>query len=762
MNKENKNPPEAALLRLKAEDQIKRKQFARTSSQSNGDEPNRTEADTLKLLYELEVHQIELEMQNEELQRALDKAEQAAIQYADLYEEIYDFSPAGYFTLDRDGIICELNLSGARMLGKERSVLANKDFKLFVTCDTLPAFNNFLQKGFETYSKQTCEIGLTIKEKLSVFVHLEGRISENEQKFLITAIDITERNKAVKALLESEPQFSEIIDFLPDATFAIDRGGKVIAWNLSIEEMTGVMAEKILGKGDYEYALPFYGVRIPILIDLVFITDKEIEKKYHFVKKEGNILLAEADVHKKGGGSLVLWIKVAPLYDSMGNIVGAIEAIRDITERKAAADSLTRLNDLYLVVSQINSLIIHVRDKQILFNEACRIAVQDGHMKMAWIGLVNKTTHFVEPAAYFGDEEGYLDNIKISIDDIPEGNGPTGKSLRDKINYICNDIENDPQVLPWRSEMIRRGYHSSASFSLIVNDQAIDALNLYAQTAHFFNPEQAKLLEGIAENISFAIMNMQIDNERLQAAEEIKRINAELEQRVCERTLQLESINKELESFSYSVSHDLRAPLRSIDGFSNLLLNNYSNLLDEQGKDYFQRIMNGSKKMGLLIDNLLDLSRYTRVEIKYEITNLSSIAESITEELKASDPERKVNFFIQPEIIVNADRNLIEIVLQNLIANAWKYSSNKPVAKIEFGSMKKGRRTVYYVRDNGDGFDMRYVDKLFGAFQRLHTNAEFEGIGIGLATVSRIIHRHGGTISAEGTVNSGATFYFTL
>jgi PAS domain S-box-containing protein len=250
-----------------------------------------------------------------------------------------------------------------------------------------------------------------------------------------------------------------------------------------------------------------------------------------------------------------------------------------------------------------------------------------------------------------------------------------------------------------------------------------------------------------------------IENTKLY--QELQEINQELEQRVIRRTLELEAINKELEAFSYSVSHDLRAPLRSIDGFSNKILKDYSALFDKQARDYFDRIMNASRKMGFLIDDLLKLARLSRVEMKLEHTNMSEMAEAILLELKETNPERQSEFIVEPGMLEFADRNLLQVALENLLGNAWKYSKNQPVTKIEFGSVQRERKT-YFIRDNGVGFDMRYVDKLFGAFQRLHNVADFEGTGIGLATVLRIIRRHHGNISAESEINKGTTFYFTL
>ena len=260
------------------------------------------------------------------------------------------------------------------------------------------------------------------------------------------------------------------------------------------------------------------------------------------------------------------------------------------------------------------------------------------------------------------------------------------------------------------------------------------------------------LVEGLVTDIT----------ERKQIEDRHRQINVELEQQVALRTHELQVANRELESFSYSVSHDLRAPLRAIEGFSSLLESEYASQLDERAKDYFRRVRGGATRMARLIDDLLGLSRISRQEMHRGQVNLSALAQEAADELQAAEPKRRVEWVIAPQISAEGDSGLMRIALQNLMGNAWKYSSKRELARIEFGAGQWNGHPAFFVRDNGEGFDMAHGDKLFGAFQRLHSAQEFPGTGIGLATVARIIRRHGGTVGAVGQPHEGATFYFTL
>ena len=256
------------------------------------------------------------------------------------------------------------------------------------------------------------------------------------------------------------------------------------------------------------------------------------------------------------------------------------------------------------------------------------------------------------------------------------------------------------------------------------------------------------ILDGILEDIT----------ERKLQSEHIQTLNEHLENRSAE----LEVINRELESFSYSVSHDLRAPLRAMDGFSSTLLTDYGDKLDERGRDRLLRVRSAAQKMANLIDDLLNLSRVSRTELSWEEVDLTELARNTVAELQVASPQRQVSVHIADNLSAHGDRRLLGIALTNLLNNAWKFTAAKNPAIIEVGRDDLDAEPVFFVRDNGAGFDMAYAGKLFGAFQRLHDASEFAGTGIGLATVQRVIHKHGGRIWAESAVDAGATFYFML
>lgn len=276
---------------------------------------------------------------------------------------------------------------------------------------------------------------------------------------------------------------------------------------------------------------------------------------------------------------------------------------------------------------------------------------------------------------------------------------------------------------------------------------------------HALNVELEQRVATRTAELQSAVERLEAEiRQRQRDEEQITRLNEDLRQQAAE----LRAANEELETFSYSVSHDLRAPLRSIDGFSQAVLEDYADRLDETGQDYLERVRRASQRMGHLIDDILKLSRVTRAEMRRETVDLSAFARTISEELQQTEPDRQVEWRIAEGIMAQGDPALLRVVLDNLLGNAWKFTAHQLHARIEFGVRQEGGECVYYVRDNGAGFDPAYADKLFQAFQRLHTTAEFTGSGIGLATVRRIVRRHGGRVWAEGAVGKGATFSFTL
>jgi signal transduction histidine kinase len=381
---------------------------------------------------------------------------------------------------------------------------------------------------------------------------------------------------------------------------------------------------------------------------------------------------------------------------------------------------------------------------------------------MAWIGLIDPDSKMVNPAASYGDTDGYLDGIRIYAADVPEGRGPTGKAVFEGKCSISADIAHDPRMLPWREKAIRHGLHSSSAFPICAGTTVIGALTVYSGELEFFADEEIQLLTSLADDVSFAVDAMANEKKRLAAEEALTRINEELEQRIALRTADLQVANKELEAFNYSVSHDLRAPLRHMAGYTERLQKQLVDHPNEKTHQYMTSIIAASKRMDMLINDLLAFSHLGRQELQKKKVNLNALVSGMVREIREEQRARKIDWEIDELPDVPGDQSLLRLAIFNLISNAVKFTSTRSETRIRIKCKDDEDHFTCSIADNGVGFDMKYIDRLFGVFQRLHTRDEFEGTGIGLANVQRIISRHGGKVWAEGVVGQGATFYFTL
>ncbi len=513
--------------------------------------------------------------------------------------------------------------------------------------------------------------------------------------------EITERRAAENALRESQERFRSLLENVSHGVLLVDREMRVVTVNQQLRDwFPGVEAA---GNG--------------LCHRLLAAGDGPCEEcPVCRTLQDGDVHEAVVDLPRDGRRARFRVVS-SPVRDDADEVIAATAILEDVTER-------LRVEELMRRAERLEAEMEISRFKDILDNTTDLVAV-------------------IAP-------DGYLRYLNVAGRRLLQWELDEDITGRTAYEFHAPDVSDRVRRygVPYARE---HGAWCAESAFLAADGTEVPTLQVLI--AHYDAAGEVSYYSTIATDIT-----------KLKTAEgQIRRLNEELEQRVRERTAELEAVNRELEAFCYSVSHDLRTPLRGIDGFSHALLEDYGDRLDENGRDYLLRVRQGAARMSALIDDLLGLSRLSRREMSCGEVDLSAMAAEILDALQRQEPDREVVIDIQPEIRApQADPSLLHSVLENLLTNAWKFSRDRRPAEITFGVRDDGGEAVYYVSDNGIGFDMVFAEKLFEPFQRLHSESEFEGTGIGLASVQRVIHRHGGRIRAESSPDGGATFFFTL
>ncbi len=452
----------------------------------------------------------------------------------------------------------------------------------------------------------------------------------------------------------------------------------------------------------------------------------------------------------------------------------------EIRRRRDSESRLVHLNRLYSVLYHVNQATVLVRDREDLFRAVCRIAVEQGAFSLAWVGLVAEDGISVEPVAFSGREEAYLEKMRISLARAPESSGPTGIALRTGTHFVCDDIALDPRMLPWKEEALSRGFRSSAAFPIRLHGKLIGVLNVYAPEAMHFDSEIVALLDEVASDISFALENLEQEEKRQQVEAEVRRLNEDLEKRVAERTEELADLNRQLEQrnrevehanrmksqFLARMSHELRTPLNAIMGFADLLAEESAGPLQEKQRRFVGHIRAGARHLLQLINDVLDVSKIEAGRIELSPVDFGAL-EATVEVLSIIRPLAVskgigVESIIEQDLLVHADRVRFKQILYNLLSNAVKFTPEGGRVWIEASRAHDFARIC--VGDTGIGIPPEEHAAVFEEFYQAGGTAKIagEGTGLGLSITKRLVELHGGKIWVESEPDRGSRFSFTL
>jgi len=548
------------------------------------------------------------------------------------------------------------------------------------------------------------------------------------------------------ARLLSEERFRSLVEATSDWIWEIDAQGVYTYASPTIRDLLGYEPEEVVGKTPFDLMPPDEAERV------------RSEFAPYWDERQPLVGLLNVNLHRDGH-QVTLETSAVPVFDAKRVFLGFCGIDRDISDRKRAEEALRTRERFLAGLSNVSQLLLSTHDVDQVLPDLLRTLGEAARVSRTYLFRNHQSADGRLMCNLHAEWAATGLEVRISdptLQDLPYiANGlARWVEVLGSGGYIAGVLEDLPAAEGIRLQEF--GIKSLLLIPLHVGRRWFGYIGFdECERARKWQPVEIDLLMIAATEISSAIDNVGL-------LKELRRHAIDLEDRVAERTSVLQAVNRELEAFSYSVSHDLRAPLRSIDGFSRALIEDHAAQLDETGRDYLHRVRAASERMGLLIEDLLRLSRLTSRELVRGTVDLSSIAQEVIDDLRERSPGRDLEVVIEAGIEARADPNLVRIALENLLGNAWKFTSKREQAMIEFGARRSDGERAFYVRDNGEGFDMEYAGKLFGAFQRLHSTEEYEGTGIGLATVQRIIHRHGGRVWAEAAVDAGATFCFTL
>ena len=665
------------------------------------------------------------------------------------YHTLFHASPQVVALIGMNGLVIDCNEATVELSGLPRDELVGRPFTELgvLPAEELGTYAELFSRMINGAALGTYEVEISQGEAESRWLEVFPALLEKDNApyaIQIIAHDVTARKQAADELGRLKEFNEGIVRNLAVGIFASNVEGYLTFVNPAAGGLLGYSLDELVGS--------HWSAIVP----------QDQQPIVHAANERRRLGVTdhyEVEMVRKDGRRITVLVSGSPRFDPLTeNFVGTLAVFTNVTDRKQAEAEreellvvLEKRSAQMQTAAEVSKSASTILDLNTLLDRS--VSLIKDHFGLYYIGLflIDESGEYAVLQAGTGKagrkmlEEGHRLDVG--------GPSMVGWCTAHNKARIATDVE--AERVHFRNPILPET-RSEIALPLISRDRCIGALSVQSTEETAFSTEAVAVLQTMADQLAIAI-----DNTRLY--EQIQRYAAELEERVAERTAELAAVNKELEAFSYSVSHDLQAPVRRTEAFVNALLEDYADKLDNTCRDYLQRIRAASIQMRDLIQVLMDLAHVTRSEIRIEPVNLSGMAQAIAADLQQRDQQRRVDWVIMPALLANADARLLRVVLENLLTNAWKFTRKQAKARIEFGCIEEaGDRMTCYVRDNGAGFDMTYAGKLFGAFQRLHTTAEFEGTGIGLATVQRIIHRHGGRVWAESALNQGATFFFTL